>query len=44
MSNKKIENRRKGGFGPGNGGPMGAVERQKILRYNEKFRQIYNAL
>ncbi|UJA30396.1 ABC transporter ATP-binding protein [Clostridium sporogenes] len=32
MSNKKIENRRKGGFGPGNGGPMGAVEKAKDFK------------
>ncbi|EPY2275398.1 ABC transporter ATP-binding protein [Clostridium sporogenes] len=32
MSNKKIENRRKDGFGPGNGGPMGAVEKAKDFK------------
>ncbi len=32
MSNRKIENERKGGFGSRHGGPIGAVERQKILR------------
>ncbi|EJO5346942.1 ABC transporter ATP-binding protein [Clostridium botulinum] len=32
MSNRKIENRRKGGFGAGHGGPMGAVEKAKDFK------------
>lgn len=32
MSNRKIENKRKGGFGPGHGGPMGSGEKAKDFK------------